>query len=195
MGSDAFLAFNRHIASVSIRAPRVGSDRFLTKHQKEIKMFQSALPVWGATQMACDGMKPISSFQSALPVWGATGNMTFFTNFSVSFNPRSPCGERLLMSAERDVMIAFQSALPVWGATRKEYQRLVDRGVSIRAPRVGSDSVRRLPHGRNGSFNPRSPCGERRRRRSLTLRRSQVSIRAPRVGSDGDEYHGVISQP
>ena len=33
------------------------------------------------------------------------------------FNPRSPCGERLLRAAAEAVRKLFQSTLPVWGAT------------------------------------------------------------------------------
>ena len=36
-----------------------------------------------------------------------------------NFNPRSPCGERLLLQADLVSFLLFQSTLPVWGATKK----------------------------------------------------------------------------
>ena len=33
------------------------------------------------------------------------------------FNPRSPCGERLVSEADAEPAQVFQSTLPVWGAT------------------------------------------------------------------------------
>ena len=55
------------------------------------------------------------------------------------FNPRSPCGERLLTQEKLLLFKAFQSTLPLWGATLSNgyFQTL------------------------HLDFNPRSPCGER----------------------------------
>ena len=102
-----------------------------------------------------------------------------------NFNPRSPCGERLIDGVEYTAAPEFQSTLPVWGATCRmridghtfeisiHAPRVGSDGdgepccseckaISIHAPRVGSD----LRPGNTGKqdryFNPRSPCGERR---------------------------------
>ena len=56
---------------------------------------------------------------------------------------------------------AFQSTLPVWGATNATQEDINALGISIHAPRVGSDpGVTPNGYYRN-NFNPRSPCGER----------------------------------
>ena len=102
----------------------------------------------------------------------------------------------------------FQSTLPVWGATLNSW--LLNGGdfVSIHAPRVGSDQALRnlcitlcvsIHAPRVGSdrfqpfqslwlssFNPRSPCGERRCSSVSWFLSWFVSIHAPRVGSDQD---------
>ncbi len=81
------------------------------------------------------------AFQSTLPVWGAT-----------------------LETGSSLVCDIFQSTLPVWGATRLVWEHWKQfMGISIHAPRVGSDRTGRpnCPSGEH--FNPRSPCGERRR--------------------------------
>ena len=78
------------------------------------------------------------------------------------FNPRSPCGERLLAALprchpflisihaprvgsdqkpQRGLYIEniFQSTLPVWGATAAAVSESAEDRISIHAPRVGSD--------------------------------------------------------
>ena len=168
-------------------------------------LFQSTLPVWGATRcitVHCSNFR----FQSTLPVWGATEApdvMPYYPEISIhaprvgsdyqrakqrprrkDFNPRSPCGER------RCTMVTAQD----------------DEFISIHAPRVGSDFLlevkscgprdfnprspcgERLPTGKSGSnctyFNPRSPCGERLTRAPSRWSWMMISIHAPRGGSD-----------
>ena len=104
------------------------------------------------------------------------------------FNPRSPCGERHTIKQLFSALEVFQPTLPLRGATRilptcarqqGQFQPTlplrgatmllavlrVNQVVSTHAPLAGSD----LPQSRrcsahSGSFNPRSPCGERHRR-------------------------------
>ena len=66
---------------ISIHAPRVGSD----ERQKNLE-YKHHL------------------FQSTLPVWGATIKMHASLLISTYFNPRSPCGERHL-TAKPDIII------------------------------------------------------------------------------------------
>ena len=127
------------VVSISIHAPRVGSDSSATLERLYPYVFQSTLPVWGATDL-----KPrawiTEQFQSTLPVWGATGLRGRSGAEIKNFNPRSPCGERRVTcidpapgfiisihaprvgsdSEGRTRLFAtkkFQSTLPVWGAT------------------------------------------------------------------------------
>ncbi len=60
--------------SVSIHAPRVGSDIILCCNAKVARKFQSTLPVWGATP-SLPNYATEHMFQSTLPVWGATAKM------------------------------------------------------------------------------------------------------------------------
>ena len=59
-------------------------------------------------------------------------------------------------------------------------------GVSIRAPRAGGDMLSsRVSASTRRCFNPRPPCGGRRREiHDTTTTRRRVSIRAPRAGGD-----------
>ena len=99
------------------------------------------------------------------------------------FNPRTPCGVRLirpqrcrsrwtfqsthplrgatLNSASKGAILQFQSTHPLRGATAFISPLLAFFIISIHAPLAGCDqSLRRLrPQARN--FNPRTPCGVR----------------------------------
>ena len=147
---------------ISIHAPRVGSDPVCFRFPLALFLFQSTLPVWGATFLPSVYAISTMLFQSTLPVWGATGYVETKDKQCVisihaprvgsdrirnlldlpvnDFNPRSPCGERLAST--------FRMALPMM--------------ISIHAPRVGSDPRRLRPGLPARYFNPRSPWGERR---------------------------------
>ena len=146
--------------------------------------FQSTLPVRGATLLTPRTPVSLLLFQSTLPVRGATTDellrcpdwpisihapragsdsegMTQTRPF-LDFNPRSPCGERLLHLALSREQFRFQSTLPVRGATEPyEPRRPPCIPISIHAPRAGSDLR-----------------GER------VAGCLDISIHAPRAGSD-----------
>ena len=138
------LLFSRDI--ISTHAPRAGSD----------------VPRWF---IRGDGMV----FQPTLPVRGATLTGRRYNPYNYDFNPRSPCGERLL-----------QEAIETFSCE-----------ISTHAPRAGSDPffdyIRILSY----YFNPRSPCGERRPSFSLVVSCWKISTHAPRAGSDPSEAHDV----
>ena len=183
VGSDVEALETSHTGiGISIHAPRVGSDGEVAVLHGDIAVFQSTLPVWGATvyagtdfifcnisihapRVGSDVLVPVfvvyGGFQSTLPVWGATPHYG---------------GSRM--------ETIFQSTLPVWGATQRRHGGPDPHRISIHAPRVGSDknfpvdviaigaisihaprvgsdqrSAGCLPGWWN--FNPRSPCGER----------------------------------
>ena len=102
--------------NISIHAPRGGSDKQLTarsirttnfnprspwgerrtlyKTPDHRLLFQSTLPVGGATVLFVAGNQN-SGFQSTLPVGGATWDDGGRNKRVCDFNPRSPWGERL----------------------------------------------------------------------------------------------------
>ena len=81
----------------------------------------------------------------------------------------------------------FQSTPPERGATFLAVARPLIHGISIHAPREGSDSAYNQPRGRTADFNPRPPRGERPRRyRWDPADLPRISIHAPREGSDGE---------
>ena len=80
------------------------------------RKFQSTLPARGATKQPRATAQPVQ-FQSTLPARGATRQGRHDTTSSRHFNPRSPHGERPRAG----------------GRTRRR------KGISIHAPRTGSD--------------------------------------------------------
>ena len=118
---------------VSIHAPREGSDDLTDLRVNWQRLFQSTLPVKGATRRP-DRHLPQGAFQSTLPVKGAT---------------RRP--DRHLPQG------AFQSTLPVKGATLLGGALCKKALVSIHAPREGSDQIAIICQFFQRRFNPRSP--------------------------------------
>ena len=133
-GDSAF-----HI-SISIHAPRVGSDIVIAFCQAIRYNFNPRSPCGERltaryTLEKCgSNFNPRSpcgerrgrllittcirfQFQSTLPVWGATRTDRSCYRCLIDFNPRSPCGERHTSCFHHFRTSAFQSTLPVWGAT------------------------------------------------------------------------------
>ena len=124
---------------ISIHAPRVGGDGFRSTRQKIGWVFQSTPPVWGATPLP-------TALGLDVP----------------NFNPRPPCGGRLL----------------------QVLQELGQQDISIHAPRVGGDGGGVPLYYWCENFNPRPPCGGRRYLPAIMFTGSRISIHAPRVGGD-----------
>ena len=124
-------------------------------------------------------------FQSTLSLRRATGGVFRVKRIYIDFNPRSPCGERLLhwmrmMSepshfnprspcGERHLcgnvhlhFTGFQSTLSLRRATHRRFPPASGRTISIHALLAESDSSSCSRGKCRGHFNPRSPCGERR---------------------------------
>ena len=78
-------------------------------------------------------------FQSTLPVGGATWLEEDLADEEKHFNPRSPWGERQISLDTLPFRTSFQSTLPVGGATSPTKLRFFLCGISIHAPRGGSD--------------------------------------------------------
>ena len=130
-GATSASLVRRNTASVSIHAPRVGSDSLPRCHRRKAR-FQSTLPAWGATFAGLALLSDSDLFQSTLPAWGAT---------------RSPL--------KLEAFMLFQSTLPAWGATLPQMSWANRLAVSIHAPRVGSDrsASRRCPCSRSVSIH------------------------------------------
>ena len=127
-----------------------------------VVIFQSTLPVWGATRLELVRRYSYVIFQSTLPVWGAA----------------------TLGGHDPDAAGLISIHAPVWGATYKIHVLPPLGMISIHAPRVGSDSRGRAPLLRGPYFQSTLPVWERQNAHGTSLYLADISIHAPRVRSD-----------
>ena len=213
---------------VSTHAPLAGSDHAGPSVARGARVSTHA-PLAGSDAGAISIKHFYNEFQPTLPLRGATGTRARGPGSAPCFNPRSPCGERQAMAADgikRQMFqptlplrgatghtlnfstssSSFQPTLPLRGATLVHSVVVVVRHVSTHAPLAGSDCSGFCCSCASMSFNPRSPCGERRHGdgtgnrqqgfqptlplRGATLRLARevepcdVSTHAPLAGSD-----------
>ena len=221
---------HRHVGgrAVSTHAPLAGSDGQADPRPHRAPVSTHA-PLAGSDAGAISIKHFYNEFQPTLPLRGATGTRARGPGSAPCFNPRSPCGERQAMAADgikRQMFqptlplrgatghtlnfstssSSFQPTLPLRGATLVHSVVVVVRHVSTHAPLAGSDCSGFCCSCASMSFNPRSPCGERRHGdgtgnrqqgfqptlplRGATLRLARevepcdVSTHAPLAGSD-----------
>ena len=160
VGSDQHSADHSPAKRISIHAPRGGSDR-KPMHGFQPRMYFNPRSPWGERLVGYLLSSQNVKFQSTLPVGGATFDNAHYLPPRTDFNPRSPWGERHRQIVKIRTGRLFQSTLPVGGATnanaptagRAVFQSTLpvggatttlpkienDGGISIHAPRVGSD--------------------------------------------------------
>ena len=147
-------------------------------------LFQSTLPVWGATalgkpagdvlhisihapRVGSDRPAPRKNAHPCrisihAPRVGSDAVSVAASITPAYFNPRSPCGERRgqHVDGRRGDRISIHA--PRVGSDHTVGCQAFPRTIiSIHAPRVGSDEQSSGGDWLNRNFNPRSPCGER----------------------------------
>ena len=116
-----------------------------------------------------------------------------------NFNPRSPHGERPAGSPPAMVSASYFNPRSPHGERHSSAPANTSPpGISIHAPRTGSDESPMIQVMVVAHFNPRSPHGERLARRSYKGFSPDISIHAPRTGSDlpflsDNKCHHLIS--
>ena len=156
-------------ASISIHAPRTGSDESPMIQVMVVAHFNPRSPHGERlARRSYKGFSPDISIHA--PRTGSDSCSRLQVRGSYNFNPRSPHGERQATIAQLDNKTAFQSTLPARGATIPYIDKLVNSKISIHAPRTGSDII-------NG----------------LMARGGAISIHAPRTGSDRHAWCGIAA--
>ena len=108
-----------HSVTISIHAPRMGSDVSSILYSFVPLEFQSTLPGWEATACVSTPPSSVTVFQSTLPGWEATCRKPPADGSGLNFNPRSPDGKRRSGDSGYIRWDKFQSTLPGWEATAK----------------------------------------------------------------------------
>ena len=167
---------------ISIHAPRVGSDRVADQADQRQHHFNPRSPCGERLQSRAVGVQR-SLFQSTLPVWGATFSLLlYFCSFI--FQSTLPVWGATSYSGNYERALQFQSTLPVWGATLLRQVRRQPDAFQSTLPVWGATAFHVAFFALDIDFNPRSPCGERRAPVVHGAKRDAISIHAPRVGSD-----------
>ena len=149
------------------------------------RKFQSTLPARGATTDG-DAQAPPRKISIHAPRTGSDKpEKPPAATSRRNFNPRSPHGERHLRRMLSFWTARFQSTLPARGATwcNPPYGRRI--GISIHAPRTGSDpGVCEAACGK-ARFQSTLPARGATERSKDIMDSAFISIHAPRTGSDG----------
>ena len=119
-------------------------------------------------------------FQSTLSLRRATERNSFSPSTPTHFNPRSPCGERLLLRQTERLQILFQSTLSLRRATHPRAHHSGRKRISIHALLAESDVL-------CAWFM--SPCTEFQS--TLSLRRATSALRP--VSRDQVEFQSTLS--
>ena len=164
---------------VSIHAARAGRDWASAADYVAVAGFNPRSPCGPRRELAASERSNLAGFQSTQPVRAAT----------VTCLPYGPSGQVSIHAARagRDLThfhswvdhLSFQSTQPVRAATAVAFShRHVSRFQSTQPVRAAT--ARRVPRDRAADcFNPRSPCGPRRRRRALAPGPNCFNPRSP----------------
>ena len=149
----------RLLCIISIHAPHAGSDPYNPVAAGVTAVFQSTLPMRGATSLL-PSVRPDRQFQSTLPMRGATcckpskqADKAFQSTlpmrgatcrgliyFAVSaFQSTLPMRGATVVKVRGLIAVVFQSTLPMRGATRDGFDWSAWQAISIHAPHAGSD--------------------------------------------------------
>ena len=133
-GSFLFSYFNPHspcgerpgsdfpptsLLDISIHTPHAGSDHVGGVILYSPLLFQSTLPMRGATDIDKEIARLIGISIHTPHAGSDAWSWVPKQSMSKDFNPHSPCGERLKYAVYRCVLFLFQSTLPMRGATAK----------------------------------------------------------------------------
>ena len=125
--------------------------------------FNPRSPCGERPQAATAPVGYIYRFQSTLSLRRATSIRPSPEIQYADFNPRSPCGERLSITTLDGDPAGFQSTLSLRRATTTLHVSHGESQISIHALLAESDAPNFPGLTVVHDFNPRSPCGERRR--------------------------------
>ena len=144
---------------ISIHAPRVGSDPGGHPARLFRRLFQSTLPVWGAT-LTAGGQPGRREISIHAPRVGSD-DMVADASAALDISIHAPrVGSDISVIRSRP-SLKISIHAPRVGSDCVPGYLLLFCPISIHAPSVGSDFLRLLTGIATSHFNPRSPCGER----------------------------------
>ena len=154
-----------------------------------MELFQSTLPVWGATANLQELLRP-GCISIHAPRVGSDSDLRNGEPDRTDFNPRSPCGERPPAEGQKETPTEISIHAPRVGsddvfATSSMWAMVI----SIHAPRVGSDNSIKSNSARPDEFQSTLPVWGATLLLCILIDPRTISIHAPRVGSDNRTLH------
>ncbi len=127
------------VIPISIHAPRTGSDVAFLSVENLLLNFNPRSP-HGERHGGGVLLVSLEIFQSTLPARGATGTQKTRTSREI-FQSTLPARGATKGGEGRGKACKFQSTLPARGATVADALEAMSEGISIHAPRTGSDKT------------------------------------------------------
>ena len=147
---------------ISIHTPHAGSDFSISASSVAVEIFQSTLPMRGATTTDYQLLYIPFNFNPHSPCGERLNEHMQMALTIANFNPHSPCGERLHGAATNLIQLSHFNPHSPCGERRHNQRLICDRYY----------------------FNPHSPCGERQTPFCGAVGCSYISIHTPHAGSD-----------
>ena len=150
------------LSKISIHTPHAGSDVLALPFMMPSRI-SIHTPHAGSDTVANPSCIAPKTFQSTLPMRGATQILILHIALSFNFNPHSPCGERLSINVNGNMI----------------------GNISIHTPHAGSDAFRKIPAVPARQFQSTLPMRGATRYWTYNSIRALISIHTPHAGSDG----------
>ena len=148
---------------ISIHAPLAGRDSRNTVSAQSIMAFQSTRPLRGATCVMLSVLLSGADFNPRAPC-GARRSLPSSVRSMGDFNPRAPCGARQHITAHHMGRFPISIHAPLAGRDYRSSSRCSSSAVfQSTRPLRGATFSMRSRSSRPSNFNPRAPCGARRR--------------------------------
>ena len=146
------------------RAP-CGARREVEEDKKLVERFQPTRPLRGATRPDSSATECQNNFNPRAPCGARLGDLTADLARAVEhFNPRAPCGARRASFSRQLRACPFQPTRPLRGATLKELELKRRKKFQPTRPLRGATNTHIAIDKPLINFNPRAPCGARRKR-------------------------------
>ena len=142
-------------------------------------MLQPTLPLRGATSdYACSARTP-ARLQPTLPLRGATSGRRRAEPAQAASTHAPLAGSDYRYTGRFTGLVGASTHAPLAGSDAQFGRHNRDRLASTHAPLAGSDIAKGGSPPRLVGFNPRSPCGERRRFELIWPRGTSFNPRSP----------------
>ena len=173
------------VKDISTHAPLAGRDRSTAGYLCRPSLFQPTRPLRGATFPTSRKRYRSRAFQPTRPLRGATIILFLFAVLGWDFNPRAPCGARLLSCSFSHFLVGISTHAPLAGRDERVYNSVMRKLISTHAPLAGRDVYGGLYSTFGIGFQPTRPLrGATHQLLDGVTEHFGISTHAPLAGRD-----------